>query len=423
MLQVFLPATICNTRTLWPSEMNLYNDTVSIESLLPENATASNSKKGFLLSGDPREVFTLGAGHIAINVNLSGKGHIFIQYLEALKKRGVQITLILVNDKAPVGLDTRNAPKDYQNPYFYLMDFSASNGDWQRYNFERIVEDYSKYVDNWVLGNEINSQLYGYYGPASVEEYTKKFCETFEVAYNMIKESNENANVYFSFDQGWDLPELDSKNKKFNKILSQYRYNAKEQLFYINKYLDKKIDWGVSIHPYPAPVESAKFWDDVGAGYDINSTDIRERPYLLTLKNLEIIVPFLADKRYLKRDGNVRNIIITEFALTSHDGERIQAAGLYYLWEKIKDNPFIKAFLYNSQTDLPDGYHFGLTSDKNKKRLIWAVFKDMDRENENGWCKDLLDSVLEEQGYFSAKGVLFKTASVSEADRAILLQQ
>ncbi|MBO6119880.1 MAG: hypothetical protein J6P02_05390 [Lachnospiraceae bacterium] len=414
LLQVFAPATIFANRILWPSEMNLDNDLITLDNILPKDATASNSKKGFLFSGDPKEIFILGAGHIAINVTLSGKGHTMIQYLQGLKKRGVKITLILVNDKAPVGVDLKSAPEEFQKPYFYMIDFNSNNGDWQRYNFDRIVSDYYPYVDNWIIGNEINSQLYNFYGASDVNHYTKVYCDTFKICYEKIKAKNPNANVYISFDQGYDIPNYDARDRRFNKVLGKYRYNMKEQLILINNYLDRSIDWGVALHPYPAPIESAYFWDDEYAGYDVGAKNEVDMPYLLTLKNFEIAINFLAEKRFLNRQNKVRNIIISEFALTSHDGEREQAAGLYYLWEKIENNPYVKAFLYNSQTDLADGYNFGLTSDKNRKRLIWAVFKDMDRENERGWCKDLLDEVLEEHGYIDIDTVIFNKASISE---------
>lgn len=414
LLQVFAPATIFANRILWPSEMNLDNDLITLDNILPKDATASNSKKGFLFSGDPKEIFTLGAGHIAINVTLSGKGHTMIQYLQGLKKRGVKITLILVNDKAPVGVDLKSAPEEFQKPYFYMIDFNSNNGDWQRYNFDRIVSDYYPYVDNWIIGNEINSQLYNFYGASDVNHYTKVYCDSFKICYEKIKAKNPNANVYISFDQGYDIPNYDARDRRFNKVLGKYRYNMKEQLILINNYLDRSIDWGVALHPYPAPIESAYFWDDEYAGYDVGAKNEVEMPYLLTLKNFEIAINFLAEKRFLNRQNKVRNIIISEFALTSHDGEREQAAGLYYLWEKIENNPYVKAFLYNSQTDLADGYNFGLTSEKNRKRLIWAVFKDMDRENERGWCKDLLDEVLEEHGYVDIDTVIFNKASISE---------
>lgn len=414
LLQVFQPSAILADRILWPSEMNLDNDLISLDNILPKNATASDSKKGFLFCGDPREIFTLGAGHVAINVTLSGKGHTMIQYLQGLKKRGVKITMILINDKPPVGANLKDAPKDYQNPYFYMIDFNANNGDWQKYNFDRIVSDYYRYVDNWVIGNEINSQLYNFYGAANVVDYTKVYCDAFKICYDKIKAKNPDANVFISFDQGWDLPNYDSRDRRFDKRLGQYRYNMKEQLVLINNYLGKDVDWGVALHPYPAPVESSYFWDDQYAGYDIGAKEETDRPYLLTLKNFEIAINFLTEKRFLNKDNKVRNIIISEFALTSHDGEREQAAGLFYLWEKIENNPYVKALLYNSQTDLADGYNFGLTSDKNRKRLIWAVFKDMDRPYECGWCKDLLDTVLEEHGYIDVDTILLNKASISE---------
>ena len=192
-----------------------------------------------------------------------------------------------------------------------------------------------------------------------------------------------------------------------------YRYNAIDQLDLINKYLDKSIDWGLATHPYPAPVGSSKFWDDEYAGYNAKSNYDKERPCYLALKNLDFAVNFMAQGPYLRNDGTIRNIIISEFGLTVHDGERIQAAALYYLWEKIRDNPYIKCFLYNSQMDL-DEFEVGLSDKNGKRRLAWAVFKDMDRDGENAWCKDLLDDVLSDTNFVDINGILITKASASE---------
>ena len=415
ILQVFSPAIYYAAKTLWPSAMVLENDAVDLDKLFPKNATASDSKKGFFLTGDLKELYTLGVGHVAINVTLSGLGHTFFQTLRGLKERGFKITLVLVNDKAPVGIDLKSAPAEFRNPYFYMIDFEASNGEWQKYNFDRIVNDYGEYIDNWVIGNEINSQLYNFYGEASVEDYTKKYCESFKICYKQIKDKNLDANVFISFDQGWDIPAYNVRIAGHNKILSKYRYNAKEQIALINNYLGKNIEWGVSLHPYPAPVDSSYFWDDEYAGYVIDSDIEDERPYYLTLKNCDLAVHYLNESRFLNIKNEPRKIIISEFGLTSHDGQREQAAGLYYLWEKMSQIPNVISIIYNAQTDLQDGYNFGLTSDKNKKRLIWAVFRDMDKdEADSKWCKDLLDDVLDEYEYVDLNTLVFKKASVSE---------
>lgn len=415
MLLVVSPAIYYAANTLWPSAMVLENDAMDLDKMFPKNATASDSKKGFFLTGDLKELYTLGVGHVAINVTLSGLGHTFMQTVRGLKERGFKITLVLVNDKAPVGIDLKSAPDEFKKPYFYMIDFKASNGEWQKYNFDRIVDDYGEYVDNWVIGNEINSQLYNFYGPADVEEYTKKYCESFKICYDKIKEKNENADIFISFDQGWDIPSYNTRINGYDKIRSKYRYNAKEQLSLINTYLGKNIDWGLSLHPYPAPVDSAYFWDDEYAGYIPESEIKNERPYYITLKNFEVAINYFSAAKFFNVKNEPRKIIISEFGLTSHDGDREQAAGLYYLWEKIENMPNVVALLYNAQTDLADGYNFGLTSDKNKKRLIWAVFRDMDKDPDNrAWCKDLLDAVLDDYGYVDINTVVFSKASVSE---------
>ena len=409
------PAVCYGANTLWPSVMVLENDAVDLDKFFPENATASDSKKGFFLTGDLKELYTLGVGNVAINVTLSGLGHTFMQTIRGLKKRGFKITLVLVNDKAPVGIDFSSAPDEYKKPYFYMIDFKASNGDWQKYNFERVVNDYGEYVDNWIIGNEINSQLYNFYGPSDVNEYTKKYCESFKICYEKIKQKNKNANLFISFDQGWDIPSINTKFAGHDKVLSKYRYNAKEQIELINHYLGKNIDWGLSLHPYPAPVDSSYFWDDEYAGHKPESVIENERPYYLTLKNFEVAINYIRDSKFLNNKGEFRKIIISEFGLTSHDGEMEQAAGLYYLWNKIENIPNIVAFIYNAQTDLEDNYNFGLTSDKKRKRLAWAVFRDMDKdEDTRAWCKDLLDTILDKYGYVAINTVIFTKASASE---------
>lgn len=402
-------------RRLWPAKMNLYNDTLNLDHFIATDSIVKDSKKGLLFTGDPRELFTLGCGQIAINMTLSGMGHQYIQFLEGLKKRNIKITMIVVNDKPSVEMDFSKAPEMFKNPFFYLLDFSSSSGEWQRWNFERVVEDYGELVDNWVIGNEINSQLYSYYGPSSMEDFTTKFLDTFKIMYEMIKEKNEDANVYMSFDQAWDLPRLDPYSKKFQVEEGSFHYNMKSQLEFINKYLPKDMDWGVSLHPYPSPVEHGYFWDDEEATLNPKKAG-DEKPYLITLKNFDIAIELLAEPRFLTKDKKVRNIIISEFGVTANQGEDVQAAGIYYLWEKIRDNPFIKAFHYNAQTYLEDGFNLSLVNKNGRKRLAWVVFKDMDRQDESRWCKDLLDTVLEKHGYKDNLGIIEEIKKESEKE-------
>lgn len=415
MLQVFSPATFASY--IWPSAVNMYNDNANLDLLVATTSTASNSKKGFLFTGNPQEIFSLGAGHIAINVTLSGKGHTFIEYLDGLKKRGVKITLILVNDNPPTGVSAKDAPPEYRNPHFYMIDFFANNGQWQKYNFDRILEDYGKYADNWIIGNEINAQDYNFYGPADIESYTKVYCDSFRIMYRDIKEVNPAANVFISFDQGWDVPEFRTGSSRYDKERGKYRYNAKEQLPYLDKYLGRNMDYGIALHPYPTPVEEAMFWDDEHAGYDENAENDKERPYLLTACNFDIAIKYLNDPKFYYMGLYPRKLIISELGFTANNGEEIQAAGLYYVWEKVCKYDQIIALLYNAQTDVETKYHFGLTSDKKRKRLIWTVFRDMDRGEDAIWCKDLLDRILEEKGYVDIDGFIFKKEELEEKQK------
>ena len=375
------------------SELRFYESPLD-ENVKVERKTIRPGKKGFLIVDNVREVDTLNVSQVAINMTTSGLTYLSLDTIKELYKKGISITAILVNDKPPIGFTTEKAHPAFKNPYLYMLDFYANNGLSIRLNTQHIIDKYGDYIDNWIVGNEISSQLYGYYGPSDVREYTERYLRTFKEVHDMVKEKNPNAHLYISFDQGWNRNELNPKHRNYDKELGKFAYNTKEQIDIIAGYLDKSVDYNFAFHPYPVPLEDSKFWDDRYAG--VNETGpMKDRPIFMSMNNIEYFSEYITTRDYLLRpDGTPRKILLSEYGLTSDSGETIQAASLAFTWEKIKNDDNIVGFLYNAQVDVADGFHFGLRKDLNTTRLAWVVFRDMDDDTKNTWIKSFLYSIV-----------------------------
>lgn len=375
------------------SELRFYESPLD-ENIKVERGKLREGKKGFLIVDNVREVDTLNVSQVAINVTTSGLTYLTLDTIKELYKKGISITAILVNDKPPIGFTTEGAHPAFKNPYLYMLDFYANNGLSIKLNTQKIIEKYGDYIDNWIVGNEISSQLYGYYGPSDVREYTERYLRTFKEVHDMVKEKNPSAHLYISFDQGWNRNELNPKHRNYDKELGKFAYNTKEQIDIIAGFLDKSVDYNFAFHPYPVPLEDSKFWDDRYAG--VNETGpMKDRPIFMSMNNIEYFSKYITTRDYLLRpDGTPRKILISEYGLTSDSGETVQAAALAFTWEKIKNDDNIVGFLYNAQVDVPDGFHFGLRKNLDTTRLAWVVFRDMDDENKNTWIKSFLYSIV-----------------------------
>ena len=375
------------------SELKFY-DSPLVNDIKVERKKLRGGKKGFLIVDNVREVDTLNVSQVAINMTTSGLSYVTLDTVKELYRKGISITAILVNDRPPIGFTAEDAPPMFQNPYLYMLDFYANNGLSIKLTTQHIINEYGDYIDNWIIGNEISSQLYGYYGPSDVRTYTERYLRTFREVHDMVKEKNPNAHLYISFDQGWNRNELNPNHRTYDKELGQFAYNTKEQIDIIAGYLDKSVDYNFAFHPYPVPLEDSKFWDDRYAGVN-ESGPMKDRPIFMSMNNIEYFSNYITSRDYLLRpDGTPRKILISEYGLTSDSGETIQAAALAYTWEKIKNDDNIVGFLYNAQTDVPDGFHFGLRKDLETTRLAWVVFRDMDDDNKNMWIKSFLYSIV-----------------------------
>ena len=198
------------------------------------------------------------------------------------------------------------------------------------------------------------------------------------IFYNAIKSRSANARIYFSVDHAWNTNDGSE---------SDY-FNAKDVVKAINDAACAKgnYDWGLALHPYPDPLTRVNYWT---GEYDktIDSP-------LLTVMNLNVVTDFLCQEEYLDREGNVRNMTITELGFSSATGEKLQAAAFAYCYYIVDANPYINAFMMNRQTDaweeLRQGLAFGIYDTDQDPKYIYDVFKYIDTDQASEYTDFML---------------------------------
>ena len=235
-------------------------------------------------------------------------------------------------------------------------------------------------VSNWVIGNEINNQLWNYMGPMSLEQYMEEYVRAFRVFYTAIRSTSS---VFFSTDYNW-LHEADGRLK----------YNAKDVLDTFNSMVvpGGPMDWELAYHPYSIPMVEPEFWNDAETGLIKNNASSP----VVNMINLNVLTDYLQQPQFLMRSGKPRHVILSEQGFTSQshsrgEVEELQAAAIAYAYYLADSNPLIDAFIMSRQVDAPSevaaSCSFGLWScDMSKpndivptmRKQSWTVYKNID---------------------------------------------
>ena len=234
-------------------------------------------------------------------------------------------------------------------------------------------------VSGWVIANEINQhRIWNYMDTDDVSFYGAEFEKSMRIFYNAIKSRSANARIYFSVDHAWNTNDGSE---------SDY-FNAKDIVKAVNDAACAKgnYDWGLALHPYPDPLTRVNYWT---GKYDKTMASP-----LLTVMNLNVVTDFLSQEEYLDREGNVRNMTITELGFSSATGEKLQAAAFAYCYYIVEANPYIDAFMMNRQTDaweeLRQGLAFGIYDTDQDPKYIYDVFKYIDTDHSSEYTDFML---------------------------------
>ena len=360
------------------------------------------SKKGLLVNTEAMlsDTVELKTKQAIVNVPMSfvlnsGMFNAVDHFISSLDSSGITVTVILLNDRQSIRPELIYGDQSAACNYFMLNVFTDEGRQAVRETVEKLADAWQNKVSNWVIGNEIQDQVWNYIGPMDADTYCRRYADVFRTCYDIIKTYNSKAEVYIPFDYGWN-----------NEMNGSTKYNGKTCINKLAAIFKEggDLDWGVAWHAYPDPLTSPVFWDD--GGYASNS----ENAYIINFNNLNVLTDYMQRAEMLNPEGKVRNIILSEQGFSSLNNgtadENLQAAAYAYAYFIAEQNPYIKGFYLNRQTDAKTevnaGRAFGLwNTDMNaaenevasSKKYIWQVFRDIDG-SDNGYIRELVKNTV-----------------------------
>ncbi|SFC89044.1 DUF5722 domain-containing protein [Butyrivibrio sp. YAB3001] len=253
-----------------------------------------------------------------------------------------QVTMTILNNKTEAGADLIHPlSRDEHVCPGYAMNTKEDGGTQHlkaiaSFLAQRYSGPYGK-IDNWVIGNEVNARTEWYYmSSTNLELNVSEYVKAFRIFYNEIKAVNGNARVFNSIDQEWQ--------RKSNPGCSL----SKDFLDRFNYYMlrEGNVDWGLSVHPYNAPLYDPYTWKQQ-ARYVSNDISTK----YITMENIYLLTDYMCQKSFLNPNGQVRAISLSEIGFTSAFGEEKQAASIAYAYTMAANNPYITSFMLFRETD------------------------------------------------------------------------
>lgn len=377
------------------------------------------TKKGLLIQTTPdmvADAFELGVNHVIVNIPFShilgsgidftydGKTYhfskdvlaVYDDTIRRMSEKNMTVTAVILNDwndstpqlyypgvtRQPAG--TANYYGFHvatEDGYETLRAIAAFLAD----RYSSLQSPYGR-VSNWVIGNEINNQLWNYMGPMSLDTYMDEYVRAFRVFYTAIRSTSSTSRVFFSTDYNW-MHEADGRLK----------YNARDVLDTFNSKVvpGGPMDWEFAYHPYSIPLVEPEFWNDAETGLITYNYDSP----VVNMINLEVMTNYLQQEHFRMRDGKPRHVILSEQGFTSTSLSRgqvdeLQAAAIAYAYYIADSNDLIDAFIMSRQVDAPSevatSLSFGLWHcDMNQpndivptmRKQSWTVYKNIDNRS------------------------------------------
>lgn len=233
------------------------------------------------------------------------------------------------------------------------------------------------YVSNWILGNEVNSQIsYNYAGSIDVFSYARIYAQAFEMLSLAVQSSYQNARVFIPLDYAWAVHN------------STVGWSGRNMLLAFDQELEKenpKTKWNLAYHAYSFPLTSASYASDP------HLTDSEYSEYV-GMKNIEVVTNYIK-----KTYGKDTRIILSEQGYTVGMGEAAQAASMAYAYYKAEFNSMIDAFIVVRYQDIPAeqamGLSMGLVNSNGSHRQVYDVFKYMDTAKSEKYTNKYLKTI------------------------------
>lgn len=227
------------------------------------------------------------------------------------------------------------------------------------------------HVDNWVLGNEVNScDVWNYKGNMAKEKFINSYATAYRSLYNIARCCWSETKVFICLDHCWSCADAGYSAKSF---MQEFAKDIKAQ--------QKNVNWNLAFHPYCQPLKKAAFWKNSGIQDSVDTAYIN-------MKNIQVLTDFV-QKNY----GKKTRIILAEQGYTSKAGKDVQAAAFAYAYKIAACNPMIDSCIFRSYDDsdkaeVAQGLTLGI-----KGKKAYNVYKYMDSMREAKYTDPYLKTI------------------------------
>ncbi|MFT6792194.1 MAG: hypothetical protein ACJAR1_000173 [Rubritalea sp.] len=376
------PAGKTSSLAKWPTQ---YTHEVGDQAL--EKLTAK-SQKGIgglpLISSPDHQVFELGVKHATVNCIVDGllyrtkKPGLKPWYFEGrtyylnekflagkdrtirnLCKNNVIVTCILLVGNGP-GAEMKH-PEAESRGVYSIPNLTTEGG---AHHYRAAIHFLSKRfsqpdarISNWVIHNEIDQAgTWTNMGAQPLARYLDTYSRSARIVYHTSRLHDPHTRVFISLTHHW---------VKQSGGLGTYQVKGLLDLWSEISEAEGAFHWGVAYHPYPRDLRNPDTWNDKEVSFDF------ETPYI-TPKNIEFLPAYLCQDRpiLLSEQG------FNSPTLSETDQQR-QAAGLIYMFRKLRSLPSIEAYHLHRYQDMPDregGLRLGILDEKGNRKIGWHTY-------------------------------------------------
>ncbi|MEL7498419.1 MAG: DUF5722 domain-containing protein [Planctomycetota bacterium] len=352
-------------------------------------------------------IYDLGLSHVTINIVLNGliqrtprigfqewefegrkyyvNENVLRRYdgqLARLRAENIVVSMILLisNQRRNGAKHLLIHPEAESDGKFAMPNLtSAESANMYRAILTHLAERFSREgpnagrVTNWIMHNEIDqSGAWTNMGAQPIERYFETFMRSTRLVHQVTRRFNPHSRAFVSLTHHWT---------KISKGKHVYRVRDLIDLFARASNVEGDFEWGVAYHPYPQNLREPRTWNDRQVTFDFDTP-------LITSKNIEVLPAYLNQRRIRFEGEHQRAILLSEQGCSSptmsDEDQRVQTAGIVYMFLRMRQLPTVEAFHYHAYKDTPavEQARFGLVDENLKPKFSWRIYKALNTDGE-----------------------------------------
>ncbi len=223
-------------------------------------------------------------------------------------------------------------------------------------------------ISQWILHNEIDQAgTWTNMGDQPLERFLESYHRSARIVHHTARLFDRQARVFMSLTHHWTRQSAGRGTYVVRDMIEFFQQLSRAE---------GDFEWGIAYHPYPRDLRNPDAWLDQGV------TDDFDTEYI-TPKNLQVLPAFLRQPRF-QFQGHTRGILLSEQGFNtptlSLEDQQRQAAGLVYVFDRMRSLPEIEAYHLHRYQDMPageGGLRLGLITETGQRKLAWEVYREL----------------------------------------------